>query len=643
MGSVWLAEHLSLAMEVAVKFIRPERAAADPTLVQRFEREAKAAARITSPHVVQIKDYGIADETTPYIVMERLRGRSLTEVLDDGGRLSLRRVGEVVVDVAEALASAHALGIIHRDIKPQNIYITEAQPQPVVKVLDFGVAKVVSDAQVPGGTAITETGMVIGSPPYMSPEQLEGSRDVDQRADTWSLGIVAYQALTGVLPFRGGSFVRVGANVLRGKYVPASELRPELPKAIDDWFAKALCVNRDGRFESARAMAQAFAQLLVAMKASVVDHVPSARTRGSVAHATTELDSPLPEHTATSPRAARAPAGHTAETVIGQTTAAETVSSISMGPRRMATVRWLRPAVWVAALSAGVVGLWLALDQRHTDAPAPPAPSVSLAPGSCPPAMIFVPGGAFDMGTVAGDDVRNNETPQHRVEVEPFCIDTTEVTVAAYAECGSCGAAPQSVDSKEITSRAQQFWSRFCNAGHADRQDHPINCVSWNQAQGYCAARGKRLPSEREWELAARGSEGRLFPWGNDAPSATLVNACGAECSGMLNDMLQQLGTGSWSSMYDEHDGAASTAPVGSYPRGGSPLGVLDLAGNVWEWTASAYCYYDEQDCVESRRVLRGGGWDIPDPNAVRTTRRHPGAPNGRGHNIGFRCAWSAR
>ena len=138
MGSVWLAEHLSLGTEVAVKFIRPERAAVDPSLIQRFDNEAKAAARIGSDHVVRIQDYGLADDgTTPYLVMERLSGRSLDAVLDERRRLPPTEVVRVVRDVAEALDAAHALGIVHRDIKPQNIFLTErdGEPGPVLSLI----------------------------------------------------------------------------------------------------------------------------------------------------------------------------------------------------------------------------------------------------------------------------------------------------------------------------------------------------------------------------------------------------------------------------------------------------------------------------------------------------------------------------
>lgn len=729
MGSVWLARQLSLDAEVAVKFIRPERAD-EQTLKQRFEREAKSAARISSPHVVQIKDYGLADETTPYIVMEYLRGASLREVMERHGCFSLRRTEALVSGVAEALEAAHALGIVHRDIKPQNIFMadTATAPLSLVKVLDFGVAKVMGDGQMPGGTEITETGMVIGSPPYMSPEQLEGRKGIDARADLWSLGIVAYRALCGRLPFEGGSFIAVGAAVLGGRYVPVTQLRTRLPRSIDDWFAKALCLDPEGRFQSAAAMARAFSKLLRGMDDDIARDTSLADNGGeALAHATTtpeqqlragspgSVTDPSDPASASAPRSATAPArvrqaaaeraranageqargprsdsessrtqpspdrvrskgvapaktarGESDDALAGaedgsgddssagadgatSSDTSETVSSIAMGPRRPSRVRWQRVIVPVGAMAAAaLVAVIVGRDPFGPLTPDPPdvpsgVPIVPLTPADCPPGMKLIEGATFEMGSRAGDDVPKNQTPLHNVTVQSFCLDATEVTVRDYAACSDCGPVPTTIEGREFTARAQAFWSQFCNGAQQGRETHPVNCVSWKQARSYCIAQGKRLPTEEEWELAARGERGRPFPWGQEPPSHELLNACDSSCAEMLTKARRDLDGRVWSSMFQQADSAPSTAPVGSFPGGASPEGVHDLAGNVWEWTANAYCYYDEVDCNESRRVLRGGGWDSPDPNTVRATRRSGGTPSARGHNTGFRCASSGR
>ncbi|RYG75084.1 serine/threonine protein kinase, partial [bacterium] len=220
MGVVWSARHLGLGTDVAVKFVRPSRAAVDPAAHARFEREAVATARIAHPNVVRIMDYGAgADETSsvgPYIVMELLRGFSLAEMLARGGRLSFATARSLVQQVGGALEAAHAEGVVHRDIKPHNVFVTEGnRDYPLfVKVLDFGIAKMLGGEPGAGELALTETGVLVGSAPYMSPEQLEGRKDVDLRTDLWSLAIIVYEALTGQAPFTGTSFVSVGAAVL---------------------------------------------------------------------------------------------------------------------------------------------------------------------------------------------------------------------------------------------------------------------------------------------------------------------------------------------------------------------------------------------------------------------------------------------
>jgi len=676
MGSVWVAKHLGLDMEVAVKLIRPECVAYDPTLLPRFEREARAAARISSPHVVHIKDYGVVDGH-PYLVMELLRGEPLSEVITREAPLSLERATPLVVEVAEALESAHQQGIVHRDIKPHNIVLTDAESggPALAKVCDFGVAKVVGEGPVAEpGSAITQTGTVVGSPPYMSPEQLEGREDVDQRADIWSLGIVTYQMLTGALPFAGSSIVTVGAAVLRGEYEPASKLKPDLPSQIDDWFAKALCLEPRGRFATARQLAEAFVAVVARHRAARRDSDPApaipavspvdpAASAEALGYATTQLQSLARDQQAgigkgvgAEPRedvAEPEPAGGTAAHAPQAKPKTEgerpenAAQEVVTGSGTAARVTRPKPiwrgasmaAIAVAAMTVAV--LWM----RNGPSPSPPpepsaSPAVVVTTDSCPPGMRFIDGGSFEMGSKPADETRTDETPRHSQEVAPFCLDATEVTVAAYGSCKSCSPAAKTVYWEGITPRVQSFWGKFCNGNRDDRQDHPVNCVDWHQAKAFCTAQGRRLPSEPEWEFAARGNDGRDFPWGDEPPSGERLNGCGTECATLLSQLLSEAGKGNWNAMHQDDDGFAATAPVGQFPQGAAPAGLMDLAGNVWEWTAAPYCLYDRPDCGESRRVLRGGAWNTPDGSDVRVARRHPGPPEGRSHIIGFRCAW---
>lgn len=248
--------------------------------------------------------------------------------------------------------------------------------------------------------------------------------------------------------------------------------------------------------------------------------------------------------------------------------------------------------------------------------------------------MIRVPGGAFAMGSLpgVGDD---DEHPQHPVAIGSYCIDRTEVTVAAYSGCvarGACTAALEPADGGR---------NRLCNGNRADRQDHPVNCVDWYQAEAYCASLGKRLPREAEWEFAASGGDSRRYPWGDEPPSAARLNACGGECRALG----ERLGL-HWKVMYEASDGWEATAPVGSFAGDRSQSGALDMAGNVVEWTADWHAPYDPAPITDPRgpetgreRVARGSGWYTSNPSWVRPAIRFWGRPGFRDPNLGLRCA----
>jgi eukaryotic-like serine/threonine-protein kinase len=611
MGIVWAARHEALETDVAVKLIRPERLGGDPALLTRFEREARTTARIAHPHVVHVMDYGTVDGVVPYIVMELLAGFSLAELLERGGRLSLATAAVLVQQIATALESAHERGVVHRDIKPHNVFILEeSRGYPLfVKVLDFGIAKMLGDSQVPSGShTLTETGTIIGSPPYMSPEQIEGSKSVDLRADLWSLGVIVYESLTGQRPFQGGSFVAVGAAALKGRYTPATEHRPGLPRAIDDWFAKALSVDPDARFQSAAEMAAAFAKVTESHEEEALTGAEPLASRPS-AFATT-IDAAPPEPPVAPDR---------------------TVSHPPIAEHRGAPAKKRARRRALLASAAGGVAIAAAV--------AVSALATTGGPAACPGGMLLIDGSAFEMGSTAEGETPSDETPRHSVSLESFCLDKTEVTVGEYTKCASCDALVTSVQGEGLTQNAIKFWSRFCNPSEA--REHPVNCIDWTRANAYCEATGKRLPTEAEWELAARGDKARTYPWGEAPPSAARLNGCGAECSRMLSEQLEKAGRGPWPRMYAEDDAAPATAPVGRFTAGATLAGVHDLAGNVWEWTSSKYCRYDEPDCEDSRRVIRGAGWDTVESQDVRAARRLPSAPSARSWSVGFRCAKS--
>ncbi|WP_437707277.1 serine/threonine-protein kinase [Sorangium sp. So ce448] len=252
MGSVWVADHLALKTQVAVKFISTAYAQ-NRGLVERFRREALAAAQIKSPHVVQVFDHGVTPDGAPYIVMELLEGEDLKRRLERLGALPPPEVARIVSQAAKALGRAHQLGIVHRDIKPDNLFLLDLDGEPFVKVLDFGVAKHIAEGEL----AMTATGSVLGTPLYMSPEQVLSSKHVDFHADLWGLGVVAYRALTGQFPFSGETFGALSVALHSGVFAPPSHVRPGLPPAVDAWMQRALQTMPELRFGSAKELAEA--------------------------------------------------------------------------------------------------------------------------------------------------------------------------------------------------------------------------------------------------------------------------------------------------------------------------------------------------------------------------------------------------
>jgi len=254
---VWVAEHLALGSQVAVKLIDPELAKQDDARA-RFQREATAAAKLRSAHVVQILDHGIHGDQ-PFIIMELLDGEDLFQRLDRLHHLSIAETSRIVTHVARALMRAHAEGIIHRDLKPENVFIAPNEDEEIVKVLDFGVAKIMT----PHKSVMSKTGAgtLIGTPHYMSPEQVKGIGEIDSRSDLWSLAVIAYQSATGVLPFDSEGVGDLLIKISMDQPKKPSDINPDLPPEFDDWFQRASSKDPADRFQSARELADSLAKV----------------------------------------------------------------------------------------------------------------------------------------------------------------------------------------------------------------------------------------------------------------------------------------------------------------------------------------------------------------------------------------------
>jgi eukaryotic-like serine/threonine-protein kinase len=255
MGSVWEGTHVTLGTQVAVKFIDSEYAES-PEARNRFESEARAAAKLRSKHVVEVYDHGVTDDGRPFIVMEYLRGEPLDKRLDRVLRMPAKETARMLMQVCRALSKAHAAGIVHRDLKPENVFLVwdDEDGADVAKVVDFGIAKF-TDNQLANSSA-TRTGSVLGTPYYMSPEQARGLRSVDYRSDLWSVGVIAYRCIIGTLPFEGEAVGDLLVKLCTAPLPIPSHIAPDVPPGFDAWFAKALTREPEGRFSSASELAE---------------------------------------------------------------------------------------------------------------------------------------------------------------------------------------------------------------------------------------------------------------------------------------------------------------------------------------------------------------------------------------------------
>jgi len=255
MGSVWSADHLTLRVRVAVKFMDGQAAVSDRTALLRFEQEARAAAMIQSPHVVSILDFGKDSTGMPYLAMELLQGQSLEQRLTQG-RLDLEQTHMVVTQTCRGLERAHAAGIIHRDIKPENIFLSQDPGGGwTVKIFDFGIAKSFGSNI---SMNLTGTGQMLGTPIFMSPEQAFG-HPVDARCDLYSLGVVAFNCLSGHLPFEDAKTVgELVVAIAMKAPPPITKYRKDLPQNVLAWFERVLKKNPNERFQNAREMMESF-------------------------------------------------------------------------------------------------------------------------------------------------------------------------------------------------------------------------------------------------------------------------------------------------------------------------------------------------------------------------------------------------
>jgi serine/threonine protein kinase len=371
MGWVVVATHLQLEQKVALKFMHTVHAADHPDAVGRFLREARAAARVQSEHVARVSDVGTLENGAPYLVMEYLEGQDLEHLLTARKSLPVPLAIDYVVQACEGLAEAHAAGIVHRDLKPANLFLARRSDGTLrVKLLDFGISKLAALPGAHSDIGMTSTQALMGSPLYMSPEQLRSSKNVDRRTDLWSMGIILYEALAGRSPFEADTLPGVCAMIMAEPPASLRSLRPEIPVALEAVVMRCLEKEPSRRYADAAALAEALAPFGGAEVQAGAQRV--GRVVRAAMQSMPELE-PLPSASAV------------ASSGVGRTNAAFTHSShITRRPPAVA-IAVVATAVTVAAIGIAV----LIVRGRHApEAAATPSAIVTTVP---PPTPVAPP------------------------------------------------------------------------------------------------------------------------------------------------------------------------------------------------------------------------------------------------------------
>ena len=609
-GTVYRATDNVLEVPRAVKVLHPALAA-DPAFIERFRREAKFAARMKHPHIVPVYDLGEADARF-FLAMDYLPDGSVKDLLTQEGRLPYERALEIIRQIADALDYIHAQDLVHRDVKPGNILFDAGGN---ASLSDLGFAKAMSSA---GSASLSVTGGMIGTPAYMAPEIWLG-QEASPQSDTYSLACVLVEMLTGESLFGAGE--NTPPPLVMKRHFDPLELPAEWPQGvplgINAVLENALAKEPDARTASPGDFVNALRELTQEPEPEpvLVEVVPEIVPT-----------SHLEEIEPTSPKTKT----NLKPTNIQLSTRSQPVSS----PEHLVDAHqqikkdkpwWQHSVVWIVIVGMAVLGIAIVLGRK-------PDPNIVVETvfvemkadkTSSIDGMIekFIPEGNFKMGNMQTDEY-----------VDAFWIDQTEVTNAMFAEfLNSVGNQNESGTTwlnpiyeykwfeneagkrKEVGEDAVLIeYSGDLWSAKSGYEDHPVIAVSWYGAKAYCEWAGRRLPTEIEWEKAARGGlDGVKYPWGNTAPVCTP----GAENGANFFDCDGQ------------------TMQVGTFAPNG--YGLYDMVGNVFEWTAGTFFADDTQ------YIMMGASW-VQSEGHLALIYNFLNSPDDTAPNIGFRCAMDA-
>ncbi len=575
----------------------------DPAMRERIRREGEAQREVRHPNIVRVTETIVVDDE-PALVMELVRGPTLKELLATDSPLPLPVVDAVAEGILAGVAAAHRAGRLHRDLKPANVLLVESSGGWLPKVGDFGLTKLTGAS---GGPGATESGVLMGTPGYMAPEQARDARSVDVRADVFSLGCVLYELATGERAFLGRERFEVLTRALQGRFVPPAYRRPDLPERHLRAIAGALQPRLEDRIPDCEA--------LLAVWRGERDHV------------------------AATPRP------------YDPTTAASTYESPS---RSAGTVTWPPPPrrsrSWAIGLLAS--GLLVALAATLAGLHRPRIPE---------PDLVYVPEGTFHMGSPSGEPGRRENETLHEVRLDAFCVAPTEVDQRTWRSIEEGVGSPGTAHPLDRTTTKDDKPCATYNFVSMFDPDHPVMCVSWHDAVafanhasayfGYSPAYridpdgtvhwdrrspGFRLLTEAEWERAARADQ----PDWMYAGTSSRQDICRV---GNVQDLRGRDILGWQRVEYDCNDGYAGLAPVGSLAPNG--YGLHDFTGNVLEWTWDRFDLYPPGPVDNPigppsghGRVVRGGAFNSAGRDARIAFRRARG-PDFIGRAYGVRLA----